>query len=307
MAFSYAHRRPLTPITPVHSPHPSGGSVRSRTPGQLSLHDYRKEQVTPSPPAVRGQKTVKRKTAASSLKNVQLFTAENTNAWHASTYTVAPSTTTPPYTPSLDPPTPYQLQSSPPGSFHFDDFTFLPEGDHRASSEISLSPPQSPSLLGPTSLKSLLPSSLPSPTTTTFASNSFSFPHTQPSDVLPQDNLIQGVHWNPVDSDLRYEDFSFKQQGVQGERRPSQGLQGGHPRNLPVIPRQGFKPLVGDTSEPPFALNVGRGARYVFANIAHGLTSSVPLNNFAKSEDSRGKYQELGVHEALTVEPPEPL
>src|SRR5436190_20238515 len=61
MAYHYSAYRPLTPITPIHTPHTSSGSVRVRTPGQLSLHEYRKQQATPSPPAVSGQKTVKRK------------------------------------------------------------------------------------------------------------------------------------------------------------------------------------------------------------------------------------------------------
>src|SRR5579871_4923506 len=68
MAYHYSTYRPLTPITPIHTPHASSGSVRVRTPGQLSLHEYRKQQATPSPPAVSGQKKVKRKTGVSLLK-----------------------------------------------------------------------------------------------------------------------------------------------------------------------------------------------------------------------------------------------
>jgi len=67
--YQYSFQRPLTPITPIHTPHASGssGSARVRTPGQLSLHEYRKQQVTPSPPALLGQKTIKRKTGMSVL------------------------------------------------------------------------------------------------------------------------------------------------------------------------------------------------------------------------------------------------
>ena len=71
MAFHSAAYRPLTPITPLHSPHPSTSSVRSRTPGQLSLHEYRKHQATPSPPAIAGQRTIRKKCAVSSLKRVE--------------------------------------------------------------------------------------------------------------------------------------------------------------------------------------------------------------------------------------------
>jgi hypothetical protein len=56
--------RPLTPITPSHTPSGSVASTRSRTPGQLSLHEYRKQQrqeIEPIPDAVPGKKTVKRK------------------------------------------------------------------------------------------------------------------------------------------------------------------------------------------------------------------------------------------------------
>jgi hypothetical protein len=102
MAFHYAHHRPLTPITPIHSPHPSAGSsVRTRTPGQLSLHEYRKMQVTPSPPAVPGQKTVKKKRGLSSLSRTESLPARPPDASFFSSFQ---SLTTPPETPSLAPP-----------------------------------------------------------------------------------------------------------------------------------------------------------------------------------------------------------
>src|ERR1700742_4252833 len=59
--------RPLTPITPSHTPSGSIASTRSRTPGQLSLHEYRKlqrQEIDPAPApsaAVPIQKTIKRK------------------------------------------------------------------------------------------------------------------------------------------------------------------------------------------------------------------------------------------------------
>jgi hypothetical protein len=71
MAFHSVAYRPLTPITPAHSPHPSTGSARSRTPGQLSLHDYRKLQATPSPPAIAGQRTIRKKVAVPSLRRIE--------------------------------------------------------------------------------------------------------------------------------------------------------------------------------------------------------------------------------------------
>lgn len=92
----------MTPITPIHSPHPSAGSsIRARTPGQLSLHEYRKMQVTPSPPAIPGQKTVKKKRGLSSLSR-----SENLPAGTPSEnfYSSFQSMTTPPETPSLSPP-----------------------------------------------------------------------------------------------------------------------------------------------------------------------------------------------------------
>lgn len=74
----YGSQQPLlraaTPITPVHSPGHSIhslSSVRSRTPGQLSLHEYRQQQATPSPPAVRGAKQVRRKAAAFGLNVIE--------------------------------------------------------------------------------------------------------------------------------------------------------------------------------------------------------------------------------------------
>ncbi|KAF2401966.1 hypothetical protein EJ06DRAFT_575403 [Trichodelitschia bisporula] len=71
MAYQIAPHRPFTPLTPVHSPHPSSGSIRPRTPGQLSLHEYRQQQAAPSPQAVAGQRTVKRKAAAGRLNQLE--------------------------------------------------------------------------------------------------------------------------------------------------------------------------------------------------------------------------------------------
>src|ERR1700760_4158649 len=64
----------LDPITPIHSPHGSvASSSRSRTPGQLSLHEYRKQQATvhntvePPEPLPKGQKVIRRKVAVLSF------------------------------------------------------------------------------------------------------------------------------------------------------------------------------------------------------------------------------------------------
>ncbi|RDI81019.1 hypothetical protein Vi05172_g8916 [Venturia inaequalis] len=89
----------MTPITPVHSPHPSNGSsIRSRTPGQLSLHEYRKQQVTPSPPALQGQRSVKKKRAATSLNKREVMAAE---LERPELYQTFHTLSTPPLTPSL--------------------------------------------------------------------------------------------------------------------------------------------------------------------------------------------------------------
>lgn len=73
MSRTSALYRPLTPITPTHSPHASIASSRSRTPGQLSLHEYRKQQRQEVPvqkeaivPLVSSRR-IKRKVAALSL------------------------------------------------------------------------------------------------------------------------------------------------------------------------------------------------------------------------------------------------
>ncbi|KIW02210.1 uncharacterized protein PV09_06366 [Verruconis gallopava] len=161
MAFQYAHHRPLTPITPVHSPHPSAGSsVRARTPGQLSLHEYRKMQVTPSPPAVPGQKTVKKKRGMSSLNRPEGSHAQTPKSDFFSSF---PSMTTPPETPSLDPPLPFTSNVLPADATpvsrveHSSAATRYPEFAHLLSlgSEIQHSPPKSKTLL---SLHSTLPS-----------------------------------------------------------------------------------------------------------------------------------------------------
>lgn len=99
MAYQHAHHRPLTPITPVHSPHPSNASsIRVRTPGQLSLHEYRKQQVTPSPPALQGQRSVKKKRAASSLNKSERIPA---GLESPELYQTFHTLSTPPLTPSL--------------------------------------------------------------------------------------------------------------------------------------------------------------------------------------------------------------
>ena len=66
------------PITPVHSPHhsvTSSVSSRNRTPiHTLTIHEYRKQQHTPSSHSLRGQpsgKTLRRKPAASALNEVE--------------------------------------------------------------------------------------------------------------------------------------------------------------------------------------------------------------------------------------------
>lgn len=63
--------RTTTPITPTHSAQNSQSSQQLLTPGQLSLHEYRKQQATPSPPAVKGTKQVRRKRAASGLNSLE--------------------------------------------------------------------------------------------------------------------------------------------------------------------------------------------------------------------------------------------
>lgn len=179
MAFQYSHHRPLTPITPAHSPHPSLGSIRTRTPGQLSLHDYRKQQVTPSPPAIHGQKTVKRKFAASSLKKIERIPPDSPNA-----PLLAPDhfDSTPPLTPSLESSPPH-LQASLPQSFQTGTFTqFFPELAYLASTDLDISPPQSPSLLNLPPSESLLPNLLPSPTTTQTRQSFFSSSRPRPQD-----------------------------------------------------------------------------------------------------------------------------
>ncbi|KAF2435357.1 hypothetical protein EJ08DRAFT_334860 [Tothia fuscella] len=171
MTFQFAHHRPLTPITPVHSPQPSVGSIRSRTPGQLSLHDYRKQQVTPSPPAVPGQRTVKRRFAASSLNKIERIPPDSPNAPLLPPHQYG---STPPLTPSLGPPTPTQLEFSPSKSLLSEDSfpDYLPDLAHLGSSDFNLSPPQSPFFFdAPPSEFNFLPDLLTSPTT----------PHTQPS------------------------------------------------------------------------------------------------------------------------------
>lgn len=179
MSFPYAPHRPLTPITPAHSPHPSAGSIRSRTPGQLSLHDYRKQQVTPSPPAVYGQKKVKRKSAASSLKNYERISAES-----PSTVLLPPHhfTSTPPLTPSLDPPTPLHFQTSHPAKVG-SSFTFYPELAHLSTSTVDLSPPESLSFSNPTSSEPLLPVHASPPPTSHLLYNFLSFERERPPDV----------------------------------------------------------------------------------------------------------------------------
>jgi hypothetical protein len=177
MAYQYGHHRPLTPITPVHSPHPSFGSIRTRTPGQLSLHDYRKQQDTPSPPAVRGQKTVKRKVAASSLKNIEGIAPDSPNA-----PLLPPSRfeSTPPLTPSVGSSPPH-FQTSLPPSFQTGTFTqFFPELAYLASTDLDVSPPQSPSFFQPPPSESFLPDLLPSPTTSQLQHTSSSFASKRP-------------------------------------------------------------------------------------------------------------------------------
>ncbi|KAF2839365.1 hypothetical protein M501DRAFT_787304 [Patellaria atrata CBS 101060] len=76
MTYEYPYQRVAQPITPVHSPHASLSSTasRTRTPiHNLTLHEYRKQQATPSPPAisVKGLKRVKRKAAATSLNSIE--------------------------------------------------------------------------------------------------------------------------------------------------------------------------------------------------------------------------------------------
>ena len=64
--------RVATPITPIHSPHQSLSSTPSRTPVHtLTLHEYRKQQNTPSPQSITPGRRLKRKVAASGLNTIE--------------------------------------------------------------------------------------------------------------------------------------------------------------------------------------------------------------------------------------------
>lgn len=64
--------RVTTPVTPIHSPHQSLSSTPSRTPVHtLTLHEYRKQQNTPSPQSITPGRRLKRKAAASGLNAIE--------------------------------------------------------------------------------------------------------------------------------------------------------------------------------------------------------------------------------------------
>lgn len=64
--------RVATPVTPIHSPHQSLSSTPSRTPVHtLTLHEYRKQQNTPSPQSITPGRRLKRKVAASGLNTIE--------------------------------------------------------------------------------------------------------------------------------------------------------------------------------------------------------------------------------------------
>ena len=64
--------RVATPVTPIHSPHQSLSSTPSRTPVHtLTLHEYRKQQNTPSPQSITPGRRLKRKVAASGLNAIE--------------------------------------------------------------------------------------------------------------------------------------------------------------------------------------------------------------------------------------------
>lgn len=184
MAFQYAHHRPLTPITPVHSPHPSNASsIRTRTPGQLSLHEYRKQQVTPSPPALQGQRSVKKKRAASSLNRSERTPAESASpVLYPSFHTLS----TPPLTPSLVAPANFSLHQLQPNASatryspvipEFSHLSFAPP-THQHKQKTSLESEDAPLLdrfgSSSSSLSQLLPPSPPPH----FLSSLFPFTHT---------------------------------------------------------------------------------------------------------------------------------
>ncbi|KAF2493574.1 hypothetical protein BU16DRAFT_83801 [Lophium mytilinum] len=67
-----AFHRVSSPITPVHSPHQSLSSTPSRTPVHtLTLHEYRKQQSTPSPHTASPARSLKRKAATSRLGSLE--------------------------------------------------------------------------------------------------------------------------------------------------------------------------------------------------------------------------------------------
>jgi hypothetical protein len=185
MSFHYAHHRPLTPITPVHSPHPSNGSIRTRTPGQLSLHEYRKQLVTPSPPAIHGQKSIKKKRAASSLNKAERTPAESASPER---YLSFHSLSTPPLTPSLPAPTNFPSQLSLPDAPPtrsgpvFPEFSHLTYAPSTRQQQLSLQhqpvvPKPSPSSSSQP-LPPLPPSYLQPSTAANFLSSLFPFSHT---------------------------------------------------------------------------------------------------------------------------------
>jgi hypothetical protein len=190
MSFPHVHHRPLTPITPAHSPHPSASSIRSRTPGQLSLHDYRRQQVTPSPSAIPGQKSIKRKSAASSLRNCERIPPELPNPELISSH---PFTSTLPLTPLLNPPTRRHL---PPTHSRYASLATPPELAHLNSSDSDFSPPNSPPLDRTTPSDPLLPAADFFPATSPDLLHNFlSFPQKQPLGATDQDQRPRSDYW----------------------------------------------------------------------------------------------------------------
>jgi hypothetical protein len=191
MSFPHGYHRPLTPITPVHSPHPSASSIRSRTPGQLSLHEYRRQQVTPSPSAVPGQRSIKRKSAASSLRNYERIPLNPPIPELMSSH---PFTSTPPLTPSLNAPTNLHLPLT---HSRYASLATPPELAHSNSSDSDFSPPNSPPPNNITPSDPLLPAADFFPSTTPHLLHNFlAFPRKQSPSTTHRYQRPQGEDWD---------------------------------------------------------------------------------------------------------------
>lgn len=226
----------------------------------MSLHEYRKQQVTPSPPALQGQRSVKKKRATSSLNRSERIPAELESP---ELYQTFHTLSTPPLTPSLVAPdnfTSHHLLPNVSATRYgpvipeFSHLTFGPP-PHQHKQENSIESEDAPLLDRSGSSRSVL-SHFPPPSTPPhveestphFLSNFFPLTHTAPQ---PAQGGYHALGGDSLEEEFQStKRFVFHSSSSPGSGQPSRFESKHTSRQAPTGRTRNFRPDLGDQQVP---------------------------------------------------------